>query len=103
MMPIELFIVTVLRALVEVAGCFMLGQGLLYVLAGRRRKENFVYQLFSILTGPVMKMTRAITPRMVRDEHIPIAAFLLLLWLWIGLAIVKRYICVTQGLACAAA
>jgi hypothetical protein len=80
----------------------MLGQGLLYVLAGRKRNENFVYQFFALLTRPVLRLTRVITPRLVKDSHIPIAAFLLLLWLWIGLAIAKRYICVTQGLACAA-
>ena len=100
-MPTELFVVTVLRAVVELAGCFMLGQGLLYVLAGRRRNENFVYQLFSLLTRPVIRLTRVITPRFVRDDHIALAAFLLLLWLWIGLAMAKRYICFTQSLACA--
>lgn len=102
-MPAELFVVTALRALVEVAGCFMLGQGLLYLLAGRKRNENFVYQLFSILTRPVFRLTRAITPRFVRDEHIPVAAFLLLLWLWIGLGIAKRYVCVSQAIACSGA
>ena len=100
-MPIELVIVSMLRALVEVAGCFLLGQGLLYLLAGRRRHDNFVYQLFSLLTRPVFRATRAITPRLVRDEHIPFAAFLLLLWLWVGLAIAKRYVCVMHGLECA--
>ena len=100
-MPLELMIVTMLRALVEVAGYFMLGQGLLYLFAGCKRTENFIYQLFALLTRPVMKLTRAITPRFVRDDHIPVAAFLLLLWLWIGLAMAKRYICVSQALACA--
>ena len=99
-MPTELLVISMLRALVEVAGCFMLGQGLLYVLAGRKRNDNFVYQLFSLLTRPVMRFTRLITPRFVRDDHIAIAAFLLLLWLWVGLQVEKRYICVTQGLAC---
>ena len=99
-MPVELLVLTIARALVEVAGCFMLGQGLLYVLAGRRRNDNFVYQLFAILTRPVMKVTRALTPRIVKDEHIAIAAFMLLLWLWVGLAVAKRYVCVSQGLAC---
>jgi hypothetical protein len=100
-MPLELLVVSMLRALVEVAGCFMLGQALLYVLAGRRRHENFVYQLFALLTRPVFRLTRAITPKLVRDDHVPIAAFMLLLWLWIGLAIAKRYICVSQALVCA--
>ena len=99
-MPTELLVISMLRAVVEVAGCFMLGQALLYMLAGRKRNDNFVYQLFSILTRPVMKLTRLITPRFVRDDHIPIAAFMLLLWLWVGLQIAKRYICLSQGLAC---
>ena len=99
-MPTGLLLITIARALVEVAGCFMLGQGLLYVLAGRKRNDNFVYQLFSILTRPVLRFTRIITPRFVRDDHIPIAAFMLLLWLWIGLQMAKRYVCITQELAC---
>ena len=52
--------------------------------------------------APVMRITRVITPRFVRDEHIPFAAFLLLLWLWIGLAMAKRYVCLSQGLDCSA-
>jgi hypothetical protein len=96
----ELLIVSMARVLVEIAAWFMLGQALLHVLAGRKRAENFVYQLFALLTRPVMRITRAITPRIVRDEHIPVAAFLLVLWLWIGLGIAKRYICVTHNLVC---
>ncbi len=100
-MPPELLALTMLRALVEIAGCFMIGQGLLYVIAGRKRGQNFVYQLFSILTRPVIRTTRFITPRFIRDEHIPVAAFMLLVWLWIGLAIAKRQVCLSHALACA--
>jgi hypothetical protein len=39
MVPTELFVVSVLRALVEVAGLFLLGQGVLYLLAGARREK----------------------------------------------------------------
>jgi hypothetical protein len=99
-MPTELLLISMLRALVEVAGCFMLGQALLSVLAGRKRNDNFVYQLFALLTRPIIRLTRAITPRLVRNDHIPFAAFLLLLWLWIGLQMAKRYVCITQNLAC---
>lgn len=101
-MPIELFLLSVLRALVEITGCFMIGQGMLALLAGKSRQQNFVYQLFRIVTTPVIRATRFVTPRFVRDEHIPLAAFMLLAWLWIGLAIAKRYVCVTQGLDCPA-
>ena len=101
-MPPELLVVKMLKALFEVAGVFMLGQGLLYVLAGSRRNDNFVYQLFTLLTRPVFRLTRAITPRLVRDDHIWVAALLLLFWLWICAFAAKAYICVSQNLACAA-
>ena len=101
-MPTELFLLSALRAIVEVTGFIMVGQGLLYVVAGKSRQQNFVYQMFEIVTRPVIKLTRLITPRVIRDDHIPVAAFLLVAWLWIGLAIAKRYVCVSQGLDCSA-
>ena len=99
-MTTEVLLLSVLRAIVEVTGFIMLGQGVLYVVAGKSRQQNFVYQMFAIVTKPVIRFTRLITPRLIRDDHIPVAAFLLVAWLWIGLAIAKRYVCVSQGLDC---
>jgi len=99
-MPLDLTFVIVLRALVEVAGYFLLGQGLLYVLAGGRRDRNPVYRLFQLLTSPVVTLTRAITPRQVIDRHVPIVGFFILLWMWIGLALVKRHLCTLHQIAC---
>jgi hypothetical protein len=98
--PIELFLLIVLRALVEVAGCFLLGQSLLYLLAGERRDRNPVYRLFQLLTSPVLKLTRAITPRQIIDRHVPFVGFFILLWIWIGLAVVKRHFCTLHQIAC---
>jgi hypothetical protein len=100
--PFELILLSILRALVELTGFIMLGQAILFIIAGKSRHQNFVYQTFLIVTRPVIKFTRLITPRLIRDDHIPIAAFLLLLWLWLGLAVAKRYVCISQGLSCAA-
>ena len=69
MVNIELLLVSVLRSLVEVAGCFLLGQGLLYLLAGASREKNVVYQLFRVVTNPVVKITRFITPKQIEDRH----------------------------------
>ena len=99
-MPIELVFLSVLRALVEVAGCFLLGQGLLYVLAGRARERNAVYRMFQFLTRPVIRVTRAITPRVVVDRHIPMLSFFLLFWLWIVLQILKLRFCAAHQLVC---
>ena len=90
MTTIELNIVSILRVLVEVAGMFLLAQGLLYLLAGATREKNIVYQLFKIITRPVIQMTRFVTPRVIVDKHIPFVAFFILFWLWLLLAYVKQ-------------
>ena len=96
----ELLILGVLRALVEVAMLFLLGQGLLAFLAGRRRNENTMYKLFVIVTGPVVKAMRFLLPRQIIDRHLPFIGFAVLFWLWIALAWLKRLYCDTNMLQC---
>lgn len=96
----ELLIISIFRALVEVAGMFLLGQGILYVLAGRSRESNVIYRLFQTVTGPVVRLVRAITPRQIVDRHVPVVAFFLLLWIWLMLAFLRRAMCEGGGLAC---
>lgn len=100
MAQFEILLISILRTLVEVAGLALLGQGLLAVLAGRKRDANFVYRLFQIITGPVIKLVRLITPRFIIDRHLPFLTFFLLFWLWLALAFLKRYLCTLHGLAC---
>jgi uncharacterized protein YggT (Ycf19 family) len=90
----ELLILSVLRALVEVALLALLGQGLVAVLSGARRESNPIYQLFRIVTRPVIRIVRLLTPRQVIDGHVPFVAFFLLFWLWIFLAYMKRVVAV---------
>jgi uncharacterized protein YggT (Ycf19 family) len=100
MAQIEILVVSILRVLIEVAGYSLIGQGLLAVLAGAGREQNVFYRILKTITRPVIQLTRAITPRFIVDAHIPFVAFFLLFWLWIALAVLKRYICVTNGLQC---
>jgi hypothetical protein len=85
-MPIELLLVVIAKALAELALLFLLGRGLLYVLAGRKRQGNFFYQVFCILTNPVLRAARWVTPRVVVDRHVPVVALVLLGWIWLALA-----------------
>lgn len=89
-----------LRALVEVALLFMIGQGLLAVLAGRRRQGNTIYKLFVLLTAPVIRIVRKISPPQIIDRHLPFVAFFVLLWCWIGLAYLKKLYCDAHLLQC---
>jgi hypothetical protein len=77
----------IVQLLATLALLFMLGQGVLYVLAGRNRDRNLVYQLLQVVTRPVLRFTRWMTPRVVVDRHIPFVAFLLVGWIWIILAV----------------
>lgn len=100
MIQFEVLAISILRVLVEVAGYSLLGQGLLAILAGARREENLFYRILKTITGPVVRAVRFITPRFIVDAHIPVLTFFLLFWLWIALALAKRYLCATQGLQC---
>jgi hypothetical protein len=82
-------IIVILKGLTEVAGVAMLGQGVLWVIAGAKRDQNMVYGLFKTLTSPVMKVTRWITPRVVLDRHLGLVAFFFLMLLWVALTFAK--------------
>ena len=88
----DLLILSILRALVEVALLALLGQGAVALLAGARRQTNPIYQLFAIVTRPVIRAVRWITPKPIIDRHVPFVAFFLLFWLWIFLAWAKNYL-----------
>lgn len=100
MSSIEVQVITILRALVEAAGMFLLAQGALFLLAGGTRDKNLVYQLFRIITRPVISGTRFISPKVIVDKHIPFVAFFLLFWLWILLAYVRQVVCELNGMVC---
>jgi hypothetical protein len=85
-MPTELLLVVILKALAELAFMFLLGRALLYILAGRKRQGNIFYQVFCILTDPLLRAARWVTPRFIVDAHIPFVAVVLLAWIWIALA-----------------
>ena len=82
-------IIVILKGLTEVAGVAMLGQGVLWVIAGARRGQNPIYGIFKTLTSPVMKVTRWITPRVILDRHLGLIAFFLLMVLWLILTFAK--------------
>ena len=83
-------IIVILKALTEIAGVAMLGQGVLWVIAGSKREQNAGLQAVpdAHLAGDEGD-ARWITPRVVLDQHIGLVAFFLLMVLWLGLTAVK--------------
>ena len=86
-----------IKLVAEVALLALLGQWVLGLLAGRRRQENLFYQLLQVVTNPIVKAVRLVTPRFVLDRHIPIAAFLLLTIVWLAATVAKINICLQIG------
>lgn len=82
-------IVIILKALTEIAGLALLGQGILFVLAGDNREQNLFYKVLKTITSPIMRAVRFITPRFVPDRHVGIAAFFLVAGLWLALTMLK--------------
>jgi cytochrome b561 len=72
----------------------LLGQGVLYVLAGERRDGNFFYGLLKVMTKPFTWVARKLTPRKVADQHVPFVAFFLLLVVYAIVTIEKISYCV---------
>jgi hypothetical protein len=81
------------QTLVLVAGLALLGQGLVGIFNWRARQRNLVYRLFQLVASPVVKIVRLVTPKVVIDQHIPIAAFLLLFFVYFWLGFEHRDAC----------
>jgi hypothetical protein len=69
-------------------------------LSGAARQQNLFYRLFQIVTAPIIRMVRLITPRFIAYSYLGLLSFILLFWLWIALIFAKASVCHAQQLAC---
>lgn len=92
-----LMLTLTIKLLAEIALMALLGQGVLALLAGAGRQQNPFYRVLSMATGPVVRLTRAITPAAVLDRHVPLVAFLLLGMLWLTATVLKVSLCLEAG------
>ncbi|MBS1145188.1 MAG: hypothetical protein H6R14_2594 [Proteobacteria bacterium] len=88
----SIFVISALRAIAEMLGLCLLGQGALYVLAGARRQDNYMYRLFSLITSPPRKVIACLLPEAVGSVLIGVLTFVLVLVLWLGLAFVRKFV-----------
>lgn len=91
-----LTVIVILKTLAEVVGFALLGQGVLYVLAGANREKNFFYRILKTATMPVWRFTRLITPRVILDQHIGLLSFLLIAIAWYFLLVTQVAQCLTN-------
>lgn len=73
----------------------LLGQGLLFVLAGENRDRNIFYQLFQILNKPWLFLAKKLTPATILPKHIPLVAFFVMSVLYVYVTLAKIEHCIS--------
>ncbi len=93
-----LAVVTTVKLIAEIALLALLGQWLLGLLAGAKRDKNLFYQILQIIGKPFVVVARYVSPRFVVERHLPLVAFLLLAFVWLGVTILKIQTCLQIGM-----
>ena len=88
------FALSAAKLLLEIALMALLGQGLLFVLAGAGRETNVFYRLLQSITRPVTAMMRKMTPTRLADRHVPAATFFVLLIVWVVVTVERIRHCI---------
>jgi hypothetical protein len=94
-----LLAVVIAKSLIELSLMFIVGRFLLGLLAGTKRDTNVFYQLLDVASKPALWITRKISPRLILDQHIPLATCSWLLISWVMVLQLKIELCLELGIA----
>jgi hypothetical protein len=92
-----LFTVSTIKLIAEIALLALFGQWVLGLLAGAKKDQNLFYQILQIVGKPFVVAARVITPKQVIDRHVPLVAFLLLLFIWLAATLMRIRTCLEIG------
>jgi hypothetical protein len=87
------------KLLAEIALLVLLGQGVVGLMSGAARDRNPFYRVFQMAGRPWVRAARFLSPKVVLDRHLPLVAFLLLLFVWGAATVAKVSICLQLGVA----
>lgn len=76
----------------------LLGQGLLFILAGAKRDTNMFYQLFTIVNKPWIYIAALIAPKQIAKRHHAFVAFCVVAVLYLAVTVAKIEHCVSVGM-----
>ena len=94
-----LLTVVILKSLIELSLMFIVGRFLLGLLAGAKRDTNVFWQLLDVAAKPSLWLTRKVSPKLILDQHIPLAAASWLLVAWVLVVKLKIDMCMELGAA----
>jgi hypothetical protein len=90
---------TTVKLLAEIALLALFGQWVVGLLAGPAPERNPFYRLLQLLGRPWVRAARWLSPQLVLDRHVPLVAFLALLFVWGAAAFANVSICLQIGVA----
>lgn len=94
-----LLTVVILKSLIELSLMFIVGRFVLGLLAGAKRETNVFWQLLDVAAKPSLWLTRKISPKLILDQHIPLATASWLLVAWVLVVKIKIDLCMELGAA----
>ena len=92
-----LLAVVILKSLIELSLMFIVGRFILGLLAGAKKSTNIFWQLLDIAAKPALYITRKLSPKLILDQHIPLAAASWLVIAWVFVVKQKIELCVQAG------
>jgi hypothetical protein len=93
-----LLFLNIAQLILYIGGLGLIGQGLLYVLAGQKRDTNLFYQLIGIINKPWTLTARFISPKQILNRQIPFVAFCIVGVLYIAVTLAKIEHCISIGI-----
>ena len=93
-----LLIINIFQLILYIAALALLGQGLLYALAGAKRTNNFFYQILQILTRPFFMLARLVAPKQIADSQIGFVAAVLVAVFYIVVSLWKIDYCISVNM-----
>ena len=94
-----LLAIVIAKSLIELSLMFIIGRFLLGLLAGAKRDTNVFWQLLDVASKPALWFTRRISPKLILDQHIPLATSSWLLISWVLVVQYKIELCLDMGIA----
>lgn len=84
------FTLSALRAIVEMLGLCLIGQGVLGVLAGKGCEKNAIYRLLALITRAPRAAVGYLLPASTSPSRISVLTGLLLFVSWVALAWLRK-------------
>ena len=94
-----LLAVVIAKSLIELSIMFIIGRFLLGLMAGPKRDNNVFWQLLDVASKPALWITRKISPKLILDQHIPLATSSWLIIAWVFVVKLKVDLCLELGVA----